>query len=246
VTKRNTRNAERHALAEKMRAEQARRERRRNLAVLGVGAGLVIGLLALAVVKYLQPDDAGLNVPGVPKIGVSRALAGCDPVVTRTPTGKQRSGAGGNHVKIGTTLTYPDNPPAFGQHWPNYLAGSEYRSFYSPADRPQVERMVHSLEHGHTLIWYDEKIKPGSQEYQDLQEIAGKYDGSTTYVNVLPWLSTDGGAFPDGTHVALTHWAGSGDHQKGIWQYCGKPSGAVIAGFVQKYPNSDSPEAGAP
>lgn len=245
MSKRNARNAERRALVEKMRAEQARKEQLRNLAVLGVCAVLVVGLLGLAAVKYLH-DSADLSGLGVEKIGAKASQAGCDPVITRKPTGKQRSGVDGNHVKIGTDLTYPYNPPAFGQHWPNFLQTSEYRNFYSPADRPELERMVHSLEHGHTLIWYDDTITTGSQGYRDLQKIANRYEGTTTDINVVPWLSSDGGAFPGGKHVALTHWAGSGDHQTGVWEYCGKPSGAVIAGFVGKYPKSDSPEASAP
>ncbi|RNL78628.1 DUF3105 domain-containing protein [Nocardioides marmorisolisilvae] len=239
-------NAERRAMVEKMRAEQARKERLRSLAILGVCLLVVVGILGLAVGKYLSDGGDGSDKISLDKIGVPAPQAQCDPITTKAPTGKQRSGVDGNHVKIGTTITYPTSPPAFGQHWPNYLQASEYRNFYSPSDRPQLERMVHSLEHGHTLIWYDGTITPGSTEYQQLQKVADKYDGTTTYINVVPWLSTDGPAFPDGKHVVLTHWAGSGDHQQGIWEYCGKTSGQVIESFVKKYPNTDSPEAGAP
>lgn len=179
------------------------------------------------------------------KIGATGSAAACDKVITKEPTGTERSGAGGNHVATGTKITYQEAPPAFGQHWPNFLTGSEIRNFYSPDDRPELERVVHSLEHGHTLIWYDDTIKDGSQEYKDLQAIAQKYSDSTTYVNILPWKATDGGAFPDGKHVALTHWAASGDKQTGVWQYCGKPSGSVIKTFVKDYPNTDAPEPGS-
>jgi hypothetical protein len=246
VAKQKPGNAERRAMVEQMRAEQERRERLRSLGILGACLLVVLAILGLAIGKYLADGSDGSSKIKLPGIGVPASAAGCDPVTTKKPTGKQRSGVEGNHVEIGTKITYPTSPPAFGQHWPNFLQTSEYRNFYSPSDRPELERMVHSLEHGHTLIWYDETIKPGSTEYQQLQEVADRYNGTTTYINVVPWLSADGPAFPEGKHVVLTHWAGSGDHQEGIWQYCGKTSGAVIQDFVKKYPNTDSPEAGAP
>jgi hypothetical protein len=239
--RKDARSAERRAVVERLRAEQQRRERIRSRAVLAACVIAVVGLLGVAVVKYLdEPEAADPSALGVPA-----GDAGCDAITTKQPTGLERSGVKGNHVEIGTTIRYPDSPPAFGQHWPNWLTSSEYRSFYSPRDRPELERMVHSLEHGHTLIWYVDTIKPGSKEYQDLQAIANEYDGTTTYVNILPWKSTDGSAFRDGKHVVLTHWAGSDDDQKGIWQYCSKPSGAVINDFVKEYPNTDAPEGGA-
>jgi hypothetical protein len=243
VAKKNAKNSERRAMVEQMRAEQARKERMRSLAILGTCVLIVIGLLGVAVFKYVQDNRA--NSVAIDKIGASTATAACDDIVTKQPTGLNRSGAKGNHVNIGDAVTYPDAPPAFGQHWPNFLQPSEYRNFYSTADRPEVQRLVHSLEHGHTLIWYDDTIKEGSQAYKDLQAIARKYDGTSTYVNIVPWESTDGGAFPDGKHVVLTHWAGPQDKQMGIWEYCGKPSGSVIQDFVKKYPNTDAPEGGA-
>lgn len=247
MAKKNPKNVERRAMVEKMRQEQARKERMRSMAILGVSVVAVIGLLAAALIPYLKDKKEQSDVAGTPvdKIGVSASAAACNDVIKKKPTGTEKSGSNGNHVAVGTKITYAEAPPAFGQHWPNFLTTAEIRNFYSPDDRPEVERMVHSLEHGHTLIWYDDTIKSGSDEYKDLEAIAQKYANTTTYVNILPWKTTDGAAFPDGKHVALTHWAGSGDNQEGVWQYCGKPSGAVIKQFVKDYPNTDSPEPGA-
>lgn len=247
MAKKNPKNVERREMVEKMRAEQARKERARSLLILGVSVLIVVGLLSAALIPYLKDKHQQAKIAGTPvsNLGVPASAAACDAVTTKAPTGLSRSGVNGNHVAIGTIIKYPDSPPAFGQHWPNFLSSSEYRSFYSPADRPELERMVHSLEHGHTLIWYDDTVTAGSKAYSDLQAIANKYDGTTTYVNILPWKSTDGSPFPAGKHVVLTHWAGSGAQQKGVWQYCGKPSGAVIKDFVTKYPNTDAPEGGA-
>jgi hypothetical protein len=247
VAKKNAKNTERRAMVEQMRAEQARKERMRSLAILGTCIVIVVALLGVAVFKYVKDTnhDRAIAKTPISHLGVSEAAAACDPVVTRKPTGNARSGSNGSHVNVGTKLTYPFNPPAFGQHWPNFLQASEYRNFYSAADRPELERLVHSLEHGHTRIWYDDTITTGSKAYKDLQAIADKFNGTTDYINIVPWLSSDGGAFPGGKHVALTHWTGPQDKQMGVWEYCGQPSGKVIQDFIKKYPNSDSPEPGA-
>jgi len=247
VAKKNPKNIERRAMVEKMRQEQARKERLRSMLILGVSVVIVVGLLLAALIPYLKDQHAKNKVAGTPvqKLGASLSAASCGTVITKAPTGTQRSGASGNHVNTGTKITYDAAPPAFGQHWPNFLTGPEIRNFYSPQDRPEVERLVHSLEHGHTMVWYDGTIKTSSQEYKDLQAIAAKYANTTTYVNVVPWKSTDGAAFPSGKHVAMTHWTAKGSDQEGVWQYCGKASGAAISSFVKKYPNSDAPEAGS-
>ena len=104
---------------------------------------------------------------------------------------------------------------------------------------------MHSLEHGHTILWYDETVKPGTDAYKDIQAIAKKYDPETDKVMAAPWNESDGGSFPSGKHVALTHWTGPED-QKGATQYCEAPSGAVVASFVKDYPPSNAPEPGAP
>ena len=34
---------------------------------------------------------------------------------------------------------------------------------------------MHSLEHGHTILWYDDTVKPGTEAYDDIQPIAEKF-----------------------------------------------------------------------
>ncbi|MGO4255843.1 DUF3105 domain-containing protein [Marmoricola sp. RAF53] len=236
MAKKNPKNTERRALVEQMRQEQARKERRRSMLILGGCIVVVLGLLAAALVPYLNSQRekdrfAGLELS---KVGVAEAAAACSDVTTKSAAGS------GEHKDIGTKLDYPDAPPAFGAHWPNFLTGVERKNFFSPEDRPEVERLVHSLEHGHTLYWYDETVKPGTGSYEDLQAIAAKFSDDPSF-NIVPWTSADGAAFPDGRHVVLTHWTGP-DNQKGAWQYCGKPSGEVVASFIKRFPRTDAPE----
>ena len=61
-----------------------------------------------------------------------------------------------DHVEVGTPMSYPDAPPAFGQHW--NMWDSMDRKLYTTSDRPELGELVHNLEHGYTILWYDETI----------------------------------------------------------------------------------------
>ena len=63
----------------------------------------------------------------------------------------------------------------------------------------------------------------------------------------VPSTKDDGDPFPDGAHVALTHWSNGGtngnpDEQTGVWQYCDSVSGDVVKQFVHDFPFTDAPE----
>jgi hypothetical protein len=240
VAKKSERN-ERRAIAEQLRKEQQRKERVRSLAILGVCIAIVLGLLGVAGFKYWQNLQDEKKAEGTPiaELGASKSAAKCDPVKSVDANGS------GEHINPPTKIPYEQAPPAFGKHWPNYLQGSELRSFYTEGDRPEIERLVHSLEHGHTIIWYDETVKPGSDAYKDVKAIAAKFNPETDKVMAAPWNTDDGGSFPSGKHVALTHWTGPED-QKGITEYCATPSGAVVSSFIKDYPASNAPEPAAP
>ena len=241
MAKKNARDTERQARVEALRKEQARKERTRSVAILGACVIVVIGLLAAALVPYIKDQRAQAKAEGTPisELGVTTSAADCTGVSSKDATGS------GQHLTIGQSIPYTDAPPAFGSHWGNFLSGSEIRTFYSPSDRPELERVVHSLEHGHTILWYDDTIKTGSKEYKQIQQIADKL-GLDSYFMAVPWTSDDenGKSFPDGKHVALTHWTGP-ENQKGVTQYCGAPSGKVIGDFVKKYPKTNAPEPNA-
>ncbi len=234
----------RRAIAEQMRRDQARKERQRSFLILGACVTVVLALLGSAVFVYVkdmreEKAAAGLKIA---ELGVKPSAAGCDPVKAKKVDLKiQKDGT--YHVPIGTKVDYPDAPPAFGYHWGNFLSGSQLRTFYSPEDRPEVERLVHSLEHGHTIFWYDDSIKEGSEAYQQIQQIGDKV-GLDSYFMAAPWTARDGRSMPSGKHVALTHWTGP-EQQEGVTQYCAKPSGQVIEDFLKKYPKTDAPEPGA-
>jgi hypothetical protein len=241
VARKNERENQRRAVAEQLRKQQQRKERQRSMVILGVCIAIVIGLLAAALIPYVQNQRAEAKAEGTPvsDLGVSESAAKCDPVKTEDATGS------GDHINAPTKIPYGQSPPAFGSHWPNYLQGSELRSFYTEQDRPEVERLVHSLEHGHTILWYDETVQPGTDAYEDIQAIARKFDPETDKFMAAPWSKDDGGSFPSGKHVVLAHWTGP-EEQKGATQYCAAASGAVVESFMSDYPASSAPEPNAP
>jgi hypothetical protein len=230
---------DRRAVVEQMRRDQKRSERRRTIVIISacvVVALVIIGLAAVPLIKQNMAASGPLA-----ELGVSEGKAGCQEVVKKKATGNQE------HKPIGTPITYDDAPPAFGAHWPTPAPFE--RKFYTADDRPEVEYLVHNLEHGYNLLWYDDTIAKDSDKLAAVKAIASKFEGTelTDKFIAVPWTSKDGKGFPKGTHVALTHWSAGGDpsdvsKQQGIWQYCADPSGEVVTQFTKDYPYTDSPE----
>lgn len=240
--------ADRRAVVEQLRREQQRKERRQGLMV--VGAAVLVGALIIgaAIWQFTKADTASGSGSALAAVGVPASDAGCQDIVAKPAKGNNV------HMPDGQKIPYEDAPPASGPHWGNYLMGAQLRKFYAVDDRPPVEQLVHSLEHGHTILWYDETIADDDQQLSDLEAIARKFPSNTDFNDkfiAAPWTSDDGPGFPDGAHVALTHWSmggtnGNPEGQQGIWQYCSKVSGEVVEDFMKDYPYSDSPEPNAP
>lgn len=238
--------ADRRAVVEQLRREQKRQERRRGLVVLG--AAVLVGALIVGFAVWQTLKAASSNNRALDEIGGSASAAGCQKVITKPALGNQV------HKPVGEKIIYPDAPPADGPHWGNSLGGAELRKFYTTDDRPPVERLVHSFEHGYTILWYDQTVADNSAELADVQAIAKKfpsYSDPTDKFIAAPWLSSDGKPFPDGKHVALTHWSMGGTNgdpkgEQGVWQYCSTVSGTAVKDFMAKYPYTDSPEPTAP
>jgi hypothetical protein len=235
----STKDRERRAVIEQMRRDQQRRERRRTLIVVAVCAVVAVVIVGLAAVPLLKQH--GLTKGPLEKLGASAKAAGCTGVTTRKATGNQQ------HKPVGTPIDYQGDPPAFGPHWPTPAPFA--RKFYTASDRPQLEYLVHNLEHGYSLLWYDQKVAANKDQMTVVKAIANKFEGQklTDKFIAVPWTSKDGKGFPNGKHVAITNWSTGGDpsdvsKQKGIWEYCGKPSGEAVGSFMKDYPYSDSPE----
>ena len=166
---------------------------------------------------------------GIDLASIGAPASVCGKVETKPADGNQQ------HVPTGTQVTYTTAPPAFGSHWNEQgVAPAPFnRKFYTDNDRPELEALVHNLEHGYTILWYDESIADDADELNVIDGIADKFRSDTDNFRykfiAAPWTSDDekeSGKFPDGMHVAFSHWSagGSGESdtskQVGVFQYC--------------------------
>jgi hypothetical protein len=229
---------DRRAKIEAMRKAEQAKERRKSMMFIAIAVVVGLGLIAAAAVPaYLESRNDPAN-KALSTFGVSKAAADCDAVQTSKGTNNEEDR---NHVEDGTTEDYATVPPSYGPHWaaPVFPA----REFYTARDRPEMEQLVHNLEHGYTILWYDTTIK-GNQLAQLKDIAASARNDDATGPNgkfiVSAWDDTYGD-FPTGKHIGLSHW-GSADS---FTQVCGKVSGDVVADFIDKHPASDAPEANA-
>ncbi|MFP5282887.1 MAG: DUF3105 domain-containing protein [Actinomycetes bacterium] len=231
----------RRARLASLEAARKREQRRRTVGLLGICLVLAVALLAYPV--YLFVEDYRARNTAITDIGASLAAAACDPAVEAAARGNQ------DHVPEGTDVPYDRFPPDSGPH---YDAPAPFaKHFYGTEDRPEVETLVHNLEHGYTVAWYRDTLPEDARE--DLEQISRTFAGDDTYnpqnkFIAAPWTAADGAGFPDGKDVVLTHWyadpnnPGDINSQKGVRQSCATVSGQAIADFMAQYPATASPE----
>jgi hypothetical protein len=223
----------------------AKQTKKQSSGFLIVGISILLGLALIGAAAYTpiknELDQRKLADTSLSDIGGPASV--CQKVTTKPASGNQ------DHVPDGSSLNYPDAPPAFGRHYD--IWESMDRQIYSAKDRPALGRLVHNQEHGFTVVWFDETAAKDDAMMDDLRAIAGKFTDTSNLRNklkVAPWLEEDGKAFPEGQHIAFTHWSKGGieatseEQQVGVWQYCTEPSGAALGSFVDKYPYLDSAE----
>jgi hypothetical protein len=237
-----TENRKRREAAAAARRREAEAQRKRRMAV--VAGWVLAALVLLSVPVYLLvrgvPASADLET-----LGVAASEAGCSPVTKSPATGEQQ------HVADGTAIPYDQAPPAYGPH---YATSAPFgRTFYTPSGRPPLGHLVHNLEHGYTILWYDDSVAADGADTGVLQAIADRFaptagfDPTKKFI-VAPYTANDPGSFPPGKRLALTHWYANVEQgaaaldQQGITQYCERVSGEVVAEFVKAYPYTDSPE----
>ncbi len=234
---------DRQAVIDSIRSQQSKRENRRGMAIVLVCVTIAVVIVGAAAFKPIKDwyDLRSYASDSLSDIGAKAST--CQKVTTKKADGNQ------DHVEVGTPMSYPDAPPAFGTHW--NMWDTIDRKLYTTSDRPDLGELVHNLEHGYTILWYDETIADDAGAMDDLRGIASKLSSTTNLrdkFKAVPWTSEDGKAFPDGQHVAFTHWSigGVGEtdpaKQVGVWQYCSDVSGAALDQFMEDYPYMDSSE----
>ena len=103
---------DRQAVIDSIRSKQSRSENRRGMAIVGVCVLVAVLIVGAAAFKPLK-DWWGLRAYASDSLGEIGAKASvCQKVTTKKAEGNQ------DHVDVGTPMTYPDAPPAFGEHRP--------------------------------------------------------------------------------------------------------------------------------
>jgi hypothetical protein len=194
------------------RKEQARRERlelqrkmaraRRNRTI-GIAVVLVIALgVGVFLVTRPQPAVAGPQQL-LQEAAQARQAAGCGSVQTTKPYSPVSSDRA--HLAPGQQMPplsrYATVPPTSGPHNPSPLGPGVYPT------APPIDRVIHSLEHGATVVWYSPDATGSTLDklkafYQDHPTAAAR-------VIVAPYDYPDQGAaghLPSGTEMALVAW----------------------------------------
>jgi len=241
--------SERRKVVDDIRRKQRSAQKRQGTAILGVCilvAVVIVGAAAYNPVKTAI-EKARYSGKSLDEIGAKASA--CQKIVEKDATGS------GEHVNEDVQIKYPDAPPAFGKHWnvSGVAPVPQAQRYYTKDSRPELEALVHNLEHGYTILWYDESIADDAGQIAAIKAIADTLDANDTNgrlkFKAVPWTSADikeakGKTFPKGQHIAFTHWRVDPDTQKqfGAWQYCSETSGEALADFMKKYPFTDAPE----
>lgn len=236
-------------IAQMQRQEKARENRVR----IQIIAGAAALLLVLGAAISYAVIDAGKKRPDVAitSIGVSASAASCDAPTTDKAAGNGTHVGPGTSTPNTTRVKYSTVPPSNGPHFATD-APSNGVNFYTAADRPKMETLVHNLEHGYTILWYDQSVASAQKaQLEQLAKLANKLDPSSDKFIVSEWDSSYG-QLPAGKKFALSHWSATlasnkatVASQEGHRQLCGQLSGAVVESFVKQFPLTSAPEPGA-
>lgn len=224
---------DRRERVQQMRREQQQAERRRTVTLIIVCA--LVGVVIIGAAAWVPVSRMIDNPASKPmsEFGVAAAQAGLGELTNDSAAGVSE------HMPTGQKISYQTVPPSAGPHWAQPAAFG--RKFYDAKDRPALETLVHNLEHGYTIVWYDETIAKDDAQLEALRNISRRYESSqfdnSKKLIIAPWKAADG-AFPEGKHIAFTHWSLA----NGRRQYSEKVSGEAIEQFMKKYPASDAPE----
>src|SRR5512139_544982 len=142
---------DRQAKVAAMQAKQKAEERKR-LGIV-IGACVLVVLLIAGGVAYAVIGEQSKKNAALDSLSGDVKAASCDPEIT------DKAEASGNHIGPGTDkpqethVKYATVPPSNGPHLASPALGD--RRVYTVADAPAVEALVHNLEHGYTILWYD-------------------------------------------------------------------------------------------
>lgn len=185
---------------------------------LTIAAGVVIVLMGVGYFVFFTGngvDPSGIEAEPLPDRGNDTLLRN---VTTYDNLSR-------NHVETGATIEYPFEPPVGGRHWP----ATEVRDAGFYEETQPYEALVHNLEHGHVVIYYDENALSDDAE-NSLREFAAAHTGDFTSVVVVPNPKDD----PKSSFV-LTAWG----HRLRMSDYNPRIVRAFLAEYLGRGPEGE-------
>lgn len=180
------------------------------VAVIGLTAAVVVYLLFFAGGSGGGAD--GQATGDLPESGDPDLLEDVE----------QYPSQGNDHVSEGTDVEYDTTPPTSGPHYSTTVGAGFYE------ETPQLERIVHSLEHGAVVIYYDPAALD-SDARQHLQALANEHTGTWASVIVAPHPEEN----PESAYV-LTAW----EHMLKLDEYDREVVRAFLAEYLGRGPEN--------
>lgn len=183
--------SDRRKVIDDIRRKQKSADKRQGLAIVGVCVVVALGIVGIAAWGPITTaiQKARWSGTDLGEIGADADV--CGEIVEKDATGS------GEHIQFETQVQYPDAPPAFGPHWneANVAPAPIADRFYTDDTRPELESLVHNLEHGYTILWYDETAADSSSEIGAIKAIAATLDANDTNQRLkfkaVPWTKAD-------------------------------------------------------
>lgn len=187
-------------------------------------AGLVTGaaVLVLAVVAIWFLFLSGPSGPDAQPTGIEDdplPEQGNETWISQVETFESE---GRQHVESGSDIDYAQSPPLSGEHWGRAVDAGFY------TERPELPPLVHTLEHGAVVIYYDQATLTPEAE-ASLRAWASNHDGPWASIVVVP----NPNANPTGDYV-LTAWT----HRLVIDDYDAEAVKAFAAEYLGRGPEN--------
>ena len=205
------------------RVESARADEDDGLPIAGLLSGATV-LLVLVVgiwFFFLAGGDGGTSAVDAEPAGMEDEplpKQGDDQWISQVETFESQ----GRDHRPGEDIDYDPVPPLSGPHWNDWVSAG----FYS--ETPRLEEVVHSLEHGAVVIYYDEANLSDEAE-ASLRAWAANKDGQWQSIVVAPNPNEN----PRGDYV-LTAWT----HRLVLEDYDAEAVQAFAAEYLGRGPEN--------
>lgn len=201
---------------ERKKRELHKAHRKRSLVTTLVALLVGGGVIAAIVVQRNEETKAATTY------GVAADAANCGDI-------EEQDIQGADHIEVGAAHDpYTTNPPTSGPHYNEAGLGPVQTGFYEDAAEAPPEGVVHNLEHGMIVIYYNPDAPA-----EVIDDIQNAVDDESIATVATPWPDIEGDA-----NVVYTAW--------GISQSCEQISRTVLNDFREKYQGIAGPEKIAP